>query len=272
MDVVPTIRTPREKPAREIYDQYLQSQSWRITRNHALRRARYECSKCSSKRNLQVHHKTYERLGREWDQDLEVVCEDCHGNLHLEAMRADDHGKLYLKLANDALREKSHGSIADLADIVKTRCAALRIRYESHQVDKALALLTGQRMPAVTSPEPTTERQYYPPLSRPEACRIWEELTEQGLPLEQLNARQNEETKARAREDRERFRAQAEQAFRSKCQRCQELLDADQLERGERFCSASCSASAGVICQIWEAAKARVLASVARCEALERDL
>lgn len=177
MDVTPTIRTPREDNARETYEQYLQSPGWRITRNHALRRARYQCERCQSKRNLRVHHKTYERLGHEWDQDLEVVCEACHGGIHTKEMQQDERGRLYLRLATEVLRtERFMASIADLSDVLKTRCATLKIPYDGHQIDRALALLTGRWVPSEGPRAERSQRAEHPPLSRAEAARIWEKL------------------------------------------------------------------------------------------------
>ena len=70
--------------SREFYLAYLNSPAWRATRNRALRLANWTCQQCGGKRDLQVHHRSYERLGREWDQDLEVVCDDCHREVHIE--------------------------------------------------------------------------------------------------------------------------------------------------------------------------------------------
>lgn len=36
------------------------------------------CELCGSKKQLQVHHKTYKRLYREKRTDLQVVCKVCH--------------------------------------------------------------------------------------------------------------------------------------------------------------------------------------------------
>lgn len=41
-----------------------------------------ECCKCKKKKNLHVHHKTYERLGKEHLNDLMVLCKDCHSKEH----------------------------------------------------------------------------------------------------------------------------------------------------------------------------------------------
>lgn len=60
------------------YTDYLQSPEWRAKREKALRFAGYRCQLCNSPKNLQVHHRTYERLGNERLSDLTVLCADCH--------------------------------------------------------------------------------------------------------------------------------------------------------------------------------------------------
>jgi hypothetical protein len=64
------------------YGDYLQTPEWRERRLYALRRARYACQLCSSKTQLQVHHRTYERRGNEKEEDLIVLCDDCHSKFH----------------------------------------------------------------------------------------------------------------------------------------------------------------------------------------------
>lgn len=136
MEITPAISTR--------YADYLRSFEWRKTRNRALKRAGYSCQRCSARRDLQVHHLTYERLGREWDSDLEVVCRECHEGEHVQEMHdAGGTQRLYLKLANEVLRASPYDSIADLSDAVKERCAQLKITYDKHQVEKALGLICG---------------------------------------------------------------------------------------------------------------------------------
>ena len=36
------------------------------------------CERCGHPHSLELHHKTYERLGRELTSDLEVLCRRCH--------------------------------------------------------------------------------------------------------------------------------------------------------------------------------------------------
>lgn len=64
------------------YHEYLRSVHWRKTRKKAVKRAGGRCSICNSDEPLNVHHLTYERLGREWMGDLQVLCFGCHQNIH----------------------------------------------------------------------------------------------------------------------------------------------------------------------------------------------
>jgi hypothetical protein len=64
------------------YLAYLRSPSWRAKRAEALKAAGYRCSVClrflPGGRHLQVHHRTYDRIGAERDGDLMVMCSWCH--------------------------------------------------------------------------------------------------------------------------------------------------------------------------------------------------
>lgn len=67
----------------ETYRQYLLSEHWAETRLSAVG---YRCGRCGATKGprvvLDVHHRTYERIGREWPGDLEVICRTCHGAEH----------------------------------------------------------------------------------------------------------------------------------------------------------------------------------------------
>jgi ssDNA-binding Zn-finger/Zn-ribbon topoisomerase 1 len=67
---------------RDEYEAYLASPKWRETRRAALRRAGHACQVCNRGKRLQVHHRTYERVGREAEGDLTVLCKDCHEIFH----------------------------------------------------------------------------------------------------------------------------------------------------------------------------------------------
>lgn len=64
------------------YQEYLKSTHWISTRYGALERAGRRCQLCNTDKNLQVHHRTYERLGCELWVDLFVVCDGCHKRHH----------------------------------------------------------------------------------------------------------------------------------------------------------------------------------------------
>ena len=144
MDVIPRIRAA---PTRDFYLAYLNSPAWRTVRTRALERADYRCYHCGAKRDLQVHHLSYDRLGAERDDDLQVVCADCHEAVHLEAFAQSDG--LYLKLAREALRADPLASLSDLAEDVKRLCATRRIPYLSGRLTRALRLVTGQAITRV---------------------------------------------------------------------------------------------------------------------------
>lgn len=138
------------------YGKYLQSQEWRATRNAALKRAAYRCVRCGRKRRLQVHHRTYERLGSEHEADLEVLCEDCHSGHHLHDMAGGEESRIYLRLASDALHRNPFADLGDLAEEVKQHCIRLKIKpYSVAAIDKALALLSASHR--VKQPRPTVQ-------------------------------------------------------------------------------------------------------------------
>lgn len=67
------------------YRQYLRSPEWRRTRAAALLRAGNACSlDVTHTDDLDVHHRTYERLGAELTNDLVVLCRPCHRLHHKE--------------------------------------------------------------------------------------------------------------------------------------------------------------------------------------------
>lgn len=78
----------------EYETKYLFSAHWREFRTWVLeaqkqRLSRNICERCPSDMNektvreLHVHHKTYERLGEERIEDIEILCRECHDKGHL---------------------------------------------------------------------------------------------------------------------------------------------------------------------------------------------
>jgi len=156
MDVVPTIRTTRQNAARVFperlrvlrgmpYVEYLQTPEWRKRRDRALHLAGWRCHRCQKKHDLQVHHRTYERLGEEHDDDLEVLCVGCHEGHHFDESR-QTHLGVYVKLVSDALKGQTFESLSDLTEAVKTHCARLKIQYDYGAVARAIASLNDERI------------------------------------------------------------------------------------------------------------------------------
>jgi 5-methylcytosine-specific restriction endonuclease McrA len=67
------------------YEEYLESWDWLRLRNRMFLRNDYRCERCGlhgTDKQLQLHHKHYETLGREAPGDLEVLCRRCHRAKH----------------------------------------------------------------------------------------------------------------------------------------------------------------------------------------------
>ena len=121
-------RKPRRHPKAEKvaelkampYDQYLQSEHWRHVRKLALNNADNACQICNdSESTLEVHHRTYERLGSEYIADLTVLCHSCHERFHDKLPKAAKSGPALLSnVANEKLAqalEKEYAIKAQLA-------------------------------------------------------------------------------------------------------------------------------------------------------------
>ncbi len=82
--VTPSITPERLAALRAMpYEEYLRTSEWRARRQEALKRAGYCCHLCNSNESpLEVHHRTYERLGAEAPEDLYVLCDSCHQWYH----------------------------------------------------------------------------------------------------------------------------------------------------------------------------------------------
>lgn len=140
------ISTRREAPV--LYAQYLQSSAWRTKRNRALRLAKYRCQRCGTKRDPNVHHKTYERVGHELDDDLEVLCFTCHNEHHrAEATAAPETPRnIYVLLVSEAVKATPMAQVADISDDVKRLCLARKIAVDVPAIDRAIALVCATRL------------------------------------------------------------------------------------------------------------------------------
>jgi 5-methylcytosine-specific restriction endonuclease McrA len=66
----------RQTPA---YIQYINSKEWQRKRAKIIKARGNRCQRCrATDVTLQLHHRTYDRLGCELDTDLELLCITCH--------------------------------------------------------------------------------------------------------------------------------------------------------------------------------------------------
>ncbi len=76
--------TPMNSPVN--YASYISSHTWRKKAREMREKANFKCQLCAaSDKPLNVHHNNYERLGRERDDDLIVLCEPCHQKFHSQS-------------------------------------------------------------------------------------------------------------------------------------------------------------------------------------------
>ncbi len=67
---------------RGLYLEYITSPVWKAKAYDARESADNKCQLCNGYKYLQVHHRTYERLGNEPLSDLITLCSDCHKKFH----------------------------------------------------------------------------------------------------------------------------------------------------------------------------------------------
>lgn len=155
------------------YQAYLNSPGWRAVRNAALHRAGFKCYTCGGRRDLQVHHLTYERLGAERNSDLQVLCANCHEGQHIRDTEQSEAG-IYIRLASEALKAEPYATISDLADATKTLCAKYKIRYSGPDVNRALEFITGSRIKRAEVRLPLgVERKPDPEVIGPQEAHEW---------------------------------------------------------------------------------------------------
>lgn len=87
------------------YNEYLNSYEWEKRRQQTLKLWGDRCTLCYGSENLQVHHRTYIRLGDELQTDLIVLCDDCHKRHH-EILSLNDKMRLFWQ---DVQRAMSNG-------------------------------------------------------------------------------------------------------------------------------------------------------------------
>lgn len=80
------IKAPKQEfkklSKKENYNRYMKSDEWQLQRLKALKKSKYKCSKCGSKKNLQLHHLTYAHFGNELSGEVKILCRKCHQKAH----------------------------------------------------------------------------------------------------------------------------------------------------------------------------------------------
>jgi 5-methylcytosine-specific restriction endonuclease McrA len=66
------------------YHRHIRSARWRNMKRDMMRLRGKHCERCGEGEPLHLHHKTYERLGRELTTDLELLCCVCHAKADRE--------------------------------------------------------------------------------------------------------------------------------------------------------------------------------------------
>lgn len=81
----------------EKYKKYLQSPEWKGTAEKVRKRDGNRCVVCNKTKNLQVHHRTYDRIYEENLSDLTTLCDGCHDlfskktpSLHFDTLTLGD--------------------------------------------------------------------------------------------------------------------------------------------------------------------------------------
>jgi hypothetical protein len=77
---------------RETYQRYLCTGEWRERRRLALIRDRNMCQGCLAARAIEVHHLTYEHVGRELLYELVSLCSACHETAHSAKVPLEGEG------------------------------------------------------------------------------------------------------------------------------------------------------------------------------------
>lgn len=105
------------------YRARIASSEWQELRCRLITAAGHRCAHCGAGDGpRQLHHKTYERLGRELDRDLVVLCLPCHRKADRARAAVQSVGQYHARLAGWATKVFGEGwSARENHDDVKER-------------------------------------------------------------------------------------------------------------------------------------------------------
>ena len=94
-------RRPNKSPfVRPDYHHYIKSKAWARKRQTLFAARGKKCEICGSGLNVEVHHLSYERLGREKLKDLQIVCGNCHRTTHEDKGAFSELAKEFFQIVN----------------------------------------------------------------------------------------------------------------------------------------------------------------------------
>jgi len=64
------------------YTTYLQSEHWISFKKNLKVLRFFSCEICNSTKKINIHHRSYERMYNENTNDVDILCSECHKNLH----------------------------------------------------------------------------------------------------------------------------------------------------------------------------------------------
>jgi hypothetical protein len=94
------------------YREYLISKKWEGYKNAIHYIYNEECFICNSKEELQVHHKTYDRIYHEDLDDLVLVCSDCHECIHTKLFTKEE---AYQYMLDGIYQDKLSNKVEEIA-------------------------------------------------------------------------------------------------------------------------------------------------------------
>jgi len=77
----------KNSPKYTRYLAYLKSGRWFALRQHLINERGEKCQRCGKEGAVDGHHRTYVRLFKERDEDIELLCRGCHSEHHKKEKR-----------------------------------------------------------------------------------------------------------------------------------------------------------------------------------------
>lgn len=126
------------------YRDYIYSQHWADFRGQYFQTHERRCSKCGTTDGpIQLHHTTYDRLGREIDKDVEVLCRNCHRALHDEQKQAAPKAKAKKKQPRKLAQRTNRSARARSKKIgdIKSIAYSMKDGWSRAKYDKLVTLV-----------------------------------------------------------------------------------------------------------------------------------